>query len=516
MSESVKIIENGLVVTCDTEGHVGRYALLVKDDRIAELNPNPAGLKARYPQAEVIDASEKVIFPGFIDAHYHGESFVLRNWTAGIPASRWHKYPSVRRALSYVHREAVKDELAPMYRTAYFSALKSGVTMISEFGFDNLDGPYLAAREAMKRSDLRGFVGIHNGEQADRARSQQPSAVRDAYVLPSEDDLTVYSLQTALRMAAENRWPLVSHLGESRKGLETTKRNFHRSVVRVLEEYKIFLQPVQVTHLAALEEGDEVVLGRMHIPVIVNPVSLASKNAELPPLVKLLENGVSLALCSDWGVCDPFANMRGMLELARLCGAEGFTPAQVILMHTRNAARALHVHQDVGSLEPGKKADLTFLDISDLRIALPVQTEAGTNALLQRIVDDASSRDVSDVMINGEFFLRKGQVMTYAEEDLKREFRDIVAAIAGKTGAGREAQATSEPAVPETPIIPLHAVQPDQIAAGSQDEEGFRIVGTTGSLQQGGIRREPEKPPTPPERTEPPKPAKRVFGDDDF
>jgi len=514
MSESVKIIENGLVVTCDAEAHIGSFAVLVKDDRIAEVNPSAAGLKARYPQAEVIDASEKIIFPGFIDAHYHGESFVLRNWTAGVPASKWHKFPAVRKALSYVHREATKDELAPLYRTAYFSALKSGITTISEFGFDNLDGPLLAACEAMKRSDLKGFVGIHNGEQADRARMQPHAAVHYAFVLPGEDDLTVYNLQTALRLASETHWPIISHLGESRKGLETTKRNFHRSIVRVLEEYKVLLQPVHLVHLASLDAGDDVVLGRMHIPVILNPTSILSKNTDLPPLEKLMGNGIPLALCSDWGVPDPFENMRSARLLARLCGAEPIPAQDLILMHTLQAARALHVHQDVGSLEGGKKADLTFLDVSDLRSALP-QEHGNITALLERIIQDAGARHVSDVMINGEFFLRKGQVMTYAEEDLKREYREAVSRISEKTGIGQEGPDPDLVVHTDTPIIPLHNTTAPPVTSGDEHfEEGFRIVGTTGSLQQSP--RKETKRANLPEVEDPPKPVRRVYGDDDL
>lgn len=515
MSESVKIIENGLVVTCDSSGHVGAFAILVKDDRVAEVNPNAAGLKARYPQAEVIDASEKVIFPGFIDAHYHGESFVLRNWTGGLPVSKWHKQPAVRKALSFVHREATKEDLAPMYRTAYFSALKSGITTISEFGFDHLDGPFLAACEAMKRSDLKGFVGIHNGEQAERARVQPHASVHYAFVLPDEDDLTVYGLQTTLRLASETHWPIISHLGESRKGLETTKRNFHRSIVRVLEEYKVLLQPVHLAHLASLDEGDDVVLGRMHIPIILNPTSILAKETELPPLANLMGNGIPLALCSDWGVPDPFENMRSARLLARLCGAEAIPASELIRMHTLYAARALHVQQDVGSVEGGKKADLTFVDVSDLRSALPPRHE-NIAALLERILQDAGAHSVSDVMINGEFFLRKGQVMTYAEEDLKRDYRDSIKKIFEKTEVRQEGIGPESTLQDETPIIPLHSSLPQQAVAGGDEsfEEGFRIVGTTGSLQQ-KPRKEIETA-KPSDDTEPPSSVRRVFGEDDL
>jgi hypothetical protein len=225
-------------------------------------------------------------------------------------------------------------------------------------------------------------------------------------------------------------------------------------------------------------------------------------------------NGIPLALCSDWGVPDPFENMRSARVLARLCGAESIPAHELILMHTLQAARALHVQQDVGSVEGGKKADLTFLDVSDLRTALP--TENGNiTGLLERIILEAGARHVSDVMINGEFFLRKGQVMTYAEEDLKREYRDAISRITERTGVKQEEAAPETAARTETPILPLYNPIPTPPAGGEGHfEEGFRIVGTTGSLQH-SPRKEPERPkPTEPEDS--PKPVRRVFGDEDF
>lgn len=520
MSESVKIIEHGLVVTCDAQNHFGYFALLLKDDRITELNPSSEGLKARYPNAEVIDAAEKIIFPGFIDAHYHGESFVLRNWTSDVPLSKWSKYPPVRKALSFVRSHASKEELIPMYRTAYFSALKSGITTLSEFGFDNTDIPFLAAREAMKRSDLKGFVGIHNGEQAELARNITPSAIAHALILPAEDELTVYNLQTTLRTAHELKWPIISHLGESRRGLETVRRNFHRSIVSVLEEYKVLLQPVHLAHLALLDEGEESVLMRMRIPIIINPVSVLAKDAELPPLARFLAAEVPLALCSDWGTPDPFENMRGTAMLAKRCGAEPLSPMQIIGMHTIHAARALHMHHHVGSVESGKKADLAFLDISDLRLSLPL-AHGSANTVLRRILQEASSARVSDVMINGEFFIRKGQVMTYAEEDLKREYREVVEAIVKKMGPQPEESPAHAEVRVETPIIPLHGQRPMEPLAplGSENEsfeEGFRIIGKTGSLPPSGDDSREVDRQDQTGNEDIPKTVRKIFGDDDF
>ncbi|HLA69216.1 MAG TPA: amidohydrolase family protein [Bacteroidota bacterium] len=520
MAESTKIIENGFLIACDRQGTMGFFALLVKDDRIAEISNRSDGFKARFPNAEIVDASEKILFPGFIDAHYHGESFVLRNWTTGIPMARWHKDHGARNILKYVYRQAGKDELTVLYRAAYFSALKSGITFISEFCFDNLDAPFVAAREAMKRSDLKGFVGAHNGEQVEQARIQSFQSVRNAMVLPGEDDLTTYNLQTTLRTASEFHWPIVSHLGETRRGLETLKRNFNRSVARILDEYRLFTLPLQLVHCVSLEEGDQSFLAKAQTPLILNAASILSKGSEVPPLDLLMGAGMTLALCSDWGAPDPFENMRALQLLVRMRGMEALDPRTVLAAHTLNAARALGVQDETGSIESGKKADIAFLDVSDLRLQLAL-LRGNQSTILSNLIAQATTQMVSDVMINGEFFLRKRQVMTYAEEDLKKEYREILERFALRSG-----MPLSEPgirSIPEeskqaTPILPLTttrpAVHPETGDLMNEPfDEGFRIVGTNGA---------PDAPPRKPDPEEKekdrelPKTARRVFGDDDI
>ncbi len=515
---SIKIIEHGYVITCDLHNRTGAFCLLIKDDRIAEIANRPEGLRARFPDAEVIDAAEKVIFPGFVDAHFHGESFVLRTWTSPAPMSKWHKYPPIHKSLSFIYKDATKDQLIPLYRTAYFSALKSGITTVAEFGFDNLDTPLVAAYEAMKRSDLKGFIGLHNGEQVERAKALAHSAIRFGLVLPAEEELTIYNLQSTLRSAQELNLPVMVHFGETRRGLEALKRNFHRSIARVLEEYKLFLQPVQLAHLACLEHGDEDILARGHTPVIVNPGAALAKGSELPPVKTFLDRGMTIALGSDWASPNPFENMRMANVLATMQRGEPIDPSMLLAMHTTNAARALGLQMEVGSIEAGKKADLTFLNASDVRLQHIFQS-GSTHGVLENLLSAASSSDVSDVMINGEFFLRQGHVMTYAEEDLKREFRQAVQTIMAQTGQ-QPPEVEGNPPSSQATILTLEMdAAPEAVPDGpsaplsESADEGFRII----RRGEPAIRKPvPPVPPPASPKPELPKTVKKVFGDDDF
>jgi hypothetical protein len=143
--------------------------------------------------------------------------------------------------------------------------------------------------------------------------------------------------------------------------------------------------------------------------------------------------------------------------------------------------------------------------------------------MLSNLIAQATAQMVSDVMINGEFFLRKRQVMTYAEEDLKIEYREILERFSSRTGVPPMSEPGIRPASDEiqeaTPILPLPTTLPAVQQQDSEDvmsepfEEGFRIVGAN----------EPTVPPAQnPEHEEKesdrelPKTVRRVFGDEDI
>jgi 5-methylthioadenosine/S-adenosylhomocysteine deaminase len=503
MSEPAIIIENGVVVTCDAHRSAGPMALLVRNGRIGEIAQRGETLRARYPFAEVIDASSRVIVPGFVDAHFHGESFVLRHWTTGVPYGDWTRHPKTKQILSHVQRELSAERLGIFYRLAYFAALRAGITFINEYGINNLDLPFQAALEGFRRSDVQGMISVHNGDQYDRARSATGTDVRFVIALPNEEDLTTYNMQTALRTARELKWSLAVHAGEARHGLDVFQRNFQNSLVQVLKDYHFLDNRIQLIHFSHVDEGEAALLRGTGASVICSPLAAMAKQSIVPPLGVLLANNVPVALGSDWGSPDPFSTMRSMLSLARTQGVRTLGAFDLIAMHTINAARAIGLESERGSLEVGKRADLAFVDVSDFRLSYMDNPLVLEDMLLSLLLD-AGSSSVTDVMVGGEFFLRGGHIMTYAEEDLRREGAELMRSLA---------RAAAEPiaggAAPVYPLSPVPSNEAESESSHDNIDKGFRVV-----------RRRDEPSPTPDPKPvpkkDPPRPTRRVFGEDDL
>lgn len=509
MPESVKIIENGLFVTCDAHHRVGPMALLIRNDRIAEIAPHAESFRIRHPAAEVFDASARVVVPGFVDAHYHGESFILRHWTTSVPCGEWIHHPKTRDVLAHVHRELSAERLGIFYRLAYFAALRAGITFINEYGINNLDLPFLAAVEGFRRTDLQGIIAVQNGDQFDRARSLSEPHLRFAVALPPEEELTTYNMQTALRTARDLKWNLAVQAGEVRHGLDVFRRNFQSSLVQVLKDYRFLDNRTQLIHFSQIDTEEVALLQDTGTSVICCPSAAIAKQSILPPLHVLLPAGIPVALGSDWGVPDPFTTMRGMLTVARAQGIRTLTALDVLSMHTIGAARALGVDSDRGSVEVGKRADLAFIDASDFRFSYVDDPGAMDNTLMNLLLD-AGSSSVTDVMIGGEFYLRSGHIMTYAEEDLRREAADVLRSLYRVSGEPiAEKPLAQNPLARVYPLPAAPAAVREHRTSFEDGDEGFRVV-----------RRESPPPARPetkePPRTQPGQAPRRVFGDDDL
>ena len=96
----------------------------------------------------------------------------------------------------------------------------------------------------------------------------------------------------------------------------------------------------------------------------------------------------------------------------------------LLALHTKNGACALGLDTEIGTIESGKKADIVFINLSEFRMN-SILSDDNAEQILEVVLQEASSQQVSDVMINGEFYVREGHVLTYSEEDLAREGQAI-------------------------------------------------------------------------------------------
>jgi 5-methylthioadenosine/S-adenosylhomocysteine deaminase len=497
MNDSVKIIDQVYVLACDAAGSGGLSTVVIRNDRISAIGPVTQAFQGQFPHAERIDGSGRVLLPGFIDAHYHSESALLSLLTAGLPANQWTKRKGYHALDDHLRTKATHDDWLTLYRAAYYQALRAGVTTLAEYGRTDTDAAFAASIAAFQATSLRGILCVHNGDQLESLREAKSSSMAFCIALPASEELTTYNLQSTMRLARDHRMPIAIHMGETARDAEALRKNFRKSFVDLLNEFHVIGPPNLAIHFSAMEKEEAVRLQHGGAPIAVAPLASAAKGFEPPPLQVLASAGIPVVFGTDWGPVRPWQNMRQALQWHRVPAID------LLRQHTSLAAHYLGVGQELGTVTAGKKADLVMVrsPFADVRAAL---RELDPALVAELLVERVGESDVTDVMVNGEFYVREGNVMMYAEDDLVADLRRLLAFTP------HEEQA--RPSMPA--IVQGSSAVMDMDAEDADGEEGFRIVKRPfESTRTAG----PILPlhPTPSSSQQLPPNVRRVFGEDD-
>lgn len=421
--ESFKIIANAYVITCDPNNRAGLLNLLIRNDRIVEVSNRLDLFTSLHPYATVLDASNRLVIPGFVNAHFHSESILLGARTDSLHCSLWKTDLRIQECVRGLLDPINHDDVRNIYLMSYFRHLKSGTTCVGEYSLPYGEGEFAHMLNCIERTEVKYVVGLQNWDQIAKARGLTGGRHRFLVNVGKEEELTVYSFENLLRAARDMKVPLLAHVGEQRSDVELIKKAFQKSILGVLQDFTAVRPDTVFVHLNHLSSQEIETVSEADASVVICARSAAFKRTGYPSLRHLAQERIRLAVGTDWGSVDMLEELKFLHQLHLLIsGIPEFSPLQLVRMGTINGAHALGLSYECGSIEAGKKADLAFYSLGDIR--LPVVSEyANAESLSSLLVNHLTSRDVTDVMINGEFYVAKGQVMTMAEEEIVEGFR---------------------------------------------------------------------------------------------
>ncbi len=398
----------------------------MRGGRIADITDRPGTITSQHPQATVIDASDRLIVPGFVNAHFHGQSLLLRWRTKNKHMALWSRDRHLQGAISRLCAPGSEDDVRMLYLATYFNHLKAGTTSVGEFPPQAGDAGFTQLLQAIQRTEVNTVVALQNWDQIRHARDAGNGRSGFMISMGREEDYTVYSLENLLQAADESGLPVLAHVAEQREEAEVVKKNFQKGLLPVLRDFGALKRETCLVHLNHVQEADIALARNAESGVVVCPRSAMWKQTGYPALRTLLEEAVRPSLGTDWGEMDMLGEMQFLYQLQfLLSGFPRLTPLDILRMGTINGAHALGIAGDRGSIEVGKRADLTFLSLGSIGIP-PVHDRPSAQGLAALLLTSMNTSHVSDVMIDGEFYVSKGQIMTMSEEDILAGVRGLL------------------------------------------------------------------------------------------
>jgi len=418
------------------------------DGAIAAVGEH-AELAAAHPGAEVVGDGNGIVMPGLVNAHTHlteclipgmGEDGVLFEW--------------FERIVNPAGRVITRDEVALGTRLKGVEMLRSGVTTVNDMSCHRNMGSLatLGAVDGLAALGLRGVVcfgaeDVFEGAPGPEAFMAEHEALADRIadepligfrcgvgtVLGMSDGLFAHTVGAC----REHGWAVHTHLSEVREELTEGRLRYGATTIEHAGREGLLDAEVIAAHCIWCTERDIGLLRSKQVRVAHNPVANMLLGNGVCPVPRLRREGIVVALGTDGAASndnqDMFAVLKtaGLLHKVHNLDPTAIVARDVIEMATIEGARALGLDSLVGSLEPGKRADVVLLDGNTPELAT-------IHDPWQQVVYCATARCVSDVWVDGERRVAAGEVPGVDLPALAAEARTAGAELARRGEMGAE------------------------------------------------------------------------------
>ena len=423
---SAILIRNGTLVTMDPSNTIVRSNLLVADGRIVEIGDT------KQTAATEIDATDCAVIPGFVQTHIHLCQTIFRGAADDLALIDWLKqrvWP-----MEAAHTPASIDASA---RLGIAELIKGGTTCALTMETVNHTAEVF---KVVEESGFRATVGkcmMDKGDEVPAALHERTTnSIEESLALLEEwhgkaDGRIRYCFAPRFAISctrelleqvaglARTRGVMVhTHASENRTECELVEQESGLRNIIYLDSLGLTGRHVALAHCVHLSSGEIETLKTSGTNVVHCPSSNLKLGSGIAPIAKLLEEGISVSLGADGAACnnrlDMFTEMRTAALLQKaLHGPEALPARRVLRMATLDGARAMGLDSEIGSLEVGKRADISVVRLDRLH-ATPI------NDVVSTLVYSAEAGDVDTVIIDGQLVMREGELLTMNEKETRR------------------------------------------------------------------------------------------------
>lgn len=415
------VITGGTVVTMDPARRVLTPGAVAIDGTDIVAVDTPGNIRSRFRARRSIDAAGQVVLPGLVNTHTHAPMVMYRGLADDLALMDWLEH--------YIFPGEAKTVSPEMVRIgtelALLEMIQSGTTTFADmYYFEEEVG------RAARKAGVRGVVGeTIIGFASPDAKTPEESLKRaealvrefagDPLIVPAVAPHAPYTLDgewlKASRALSDRAGiPILIHVAETADEVKTTRDKFAQTPVTYLASLGFLSPRVVAAHGVWVGEEEIAILKKFGVGVSHNPESNMKLASGTAPVPKYLEAGVPVGLGTDGAASNNDLDMfEAMRQAALLHKLESKDPRVVgapvaLAMATIDGSRVLGLEKLIGSLEPGKRADLITVSMKGAR-QTPMYNP------VSHLVYVSRGDDVQTTIVNGRVLMRDRKVLTMNE-----------------------------------------------------------------------------------------------------
>lgn len=468
------LVAGGRVYDHDGDVHQPQIAdILVADGKIVAIRPGIAdAIKSGAPVPELagqsvgrtIDASGRLVIPGFVNGHYHSHDVLLKGCFETIPLELW-----VMSALPPAFPKRSKAEIRARTLLGAVECLRSGITTVQDlatvFPYDEehvdtilqaYDDVGIRCIFALQVADVPGAKsipfwedvvpaemrkGLSGAVEPFRGPKSLTETVRDltasrmgrhrritwALGPSSPERCSEDLLRDIADMSADFQIPVYTHIYES-KAMTLIARQSHQqdkgSLIRYLDRCGLLGPRLNLAHSVWMLPEEIRMIAERGANVVLNPVGNLKTRSGIAPIREYVDMGVNVGLGCDNCSCSDcqnmFQSMKMFASLAAVTDPEPGPPTAAQSFHaaTTAGARGAGMSDKLGQLKPGFAADFSIIDLNDPSF-VPL------NSAVRQLVFTEAGRSVETVVVDGKVVVDQRKVVSIDEAALYAEASEL-------------------------------------------------------------------------------------------
>jgi len=424
----LKILKNAYVLTFNRDNDFGRYSLLVNESKVTDMADNTAkgaGKLAKWIElhgdtAEIIDCSRKIIMPPLVNSCLRSEGTLLHYLLKRRHYEKAEEDLCTDLIFNYLYQdlqgEQIQTDLQNVYNYSFSRSLKSGVAFVNEFSLRKDINHLIPVTNAAKKTGQNISVCYPIKQDVNTIRDYK--YLNPSFYVTQENLLTVYDISGITDLRNHNLTSLFLEVAVNKEITEQFRQNFHKSVISLFDEYGLIDNHTSLINPLYLDYNDLKIIKEKKANIIICPRDLSFFTSRYFPIDDYIGHGINFSIATGWLGEDILKDLRLFrnkyrelnLSSTELLNSVTRTPHRLYFENNSDSDNSYRI-------DINKPANFAFIDISDSRFQF-FPEEFTYESVCDFVVDNLTSGNFSDVMLDGEFRVRDNKLLNASENEI--------------------------------------------------------------------------------------------------